>query len=131
MLVDIWPAAVPFLARALKYHPFLTPETLLGVLLRGKASLIVFVDGEVVGAAAMEAMAYPPDLVGNVIALGGVRGFYRTYIDQAVDALERWCRFQNCTKISALGRQGWSRFLARRGGCTQQLVCAWKDLGRP
>jgi hypothetical protein len=128
MLPELWPAALPFIARALKVHPFLNSGALLAQLLRGKAALIVFVDGGLIGAAVMEATAYPPDTVGNVIAIGGVKDSYRRYGDEVAEALERWCRRQNCTKMAALGRQGWSRYLARRGWRTQTVVCAWKDL---
>jgi len=131
MVPELWEAVLPFIGRALEFHPFLKSEALLQRLLDGKAALFVFVDGGIVGAAAMEATEYPQDLVGNVVALGGVRGFYRKYAHEAVDALERWCRRQNCTKMAMLGRQGWSRFLASRGVHFQPVVHAWKDLSRP
>lgn len=129
LVPDVWEAAVPFVSRALEYHPYLKAEGLLAQILAGRAQLILVTNGEgVVGAAVMEAIHYPPITVGNVVVLGGVRGFYRRYLDDVTDHLERWSVTHGCAKIGMLGRPGWAKYVTRRGWATQPVLAAWKDL---
>lgn len=129
LVPDLWPAAGPMLGRALKLHPFLTPKELLRVLLSGKGALILAIEGErIICAAVMEALEFENDTVGNIIALAGDQGVYRTHMDTITDHLESWCAKHACNKIAMTGRDGWRRFVERRGWSTQPRLAAWKDI---
>jgi hypothetical protein len=128
LVPDLWSAVEGYLAQALKPHPFLTTEGLLQILLAGRAQLVLVVDKQIVGAVVMEVVDYPGASVGNVLALGGERGFNKRYLASVVDHLERWCREKRCDSMMLLGRPGWSRYAVARGGETLPLLMAWKKL---
>lgn len=128
LVPELWDAAKPFLALALEYHPFLTAQGLLQRILAGEAQLIVAVEKSMLGAAAMEIVAYPHETVGNIIAMGGVPGFYQKYLTPFTDHLEQWCKQRQCQKIGMLGRRGWVKFVTKRGWKTQEAIAAWKEL---
>ncbi len=128
LIPDLWDAVEPFITSALKHNPLLIATDVLQILLAGKAQLILVMDEQIVGVAVMQAIPYPRGANGNVLALGGVKGFGRKYLSPVTDHLERWAIRNGCTTLSMLGRPGWSRFAARRGGKTLALVAAWKPL---
>lgn len=128
LVPDLWDAIEPLLSPALKRHPLLIASDVLQILLAGKAQLILVMDEHIVGAAVMQAIPYPRGANGNVLALGGVKGFNRKYLAQVTDHLEKWAVRNGCTTLSMLGRPGWSRFAAQRGGKTLALIVAWKPL---
>lgn len=129
LIPDLWPGVEPLLKRALKFHPFMTTDGLLRLLLSGMAALIVAVEDErILCAAVMERTDYPETSVGNVIVLAGERGTYRHHMDEITDYLESWCRAHGCGTISMLGRPGWSKFVGRRGWSIHPYVSAWKAL---
>ena len=128
LVPDLWEAVEPLIASALKHHPLLIPSDVLQILLAGRAQLILVMDEGIVGVAVMQAIPYPRGANGNILALGGVKGFNRKYLAQVTDHLERWAVRNGCTTLSLLGRPGWSRFAARRGGKSHPLVVAWKPL---
>lgn len=128
LVPELWPEASALLKRALKHHPFVDEESLLMILLAGRASLIVAVeDDRLISAAIMERFEYPKTIVGNVLALAGEKGTYE-HMDQIMDFLEKWCREKGCEKITELGRPGWSRLAKRRGYQFKAYAQAWKDL---
>src|SRR6478609_363856 len=129
-LVDeLWPAAAPLLASALERNPFLGIEELRKVMGREGSALLIAVDKEqIIGAAAIELERFPARLIGTVIALGGVNGFYERALPEMTDRLEQWCVEQGCDSISMMGRPGWSKFVSRRGWQVMPTVAAWKEL---
>lgn len=129
LVPDLWPAAEPLLARALKFHPFLNTDGLLVLLQDGKAALIVATeDSQVLCAAVMEVVQYPGETVGNVLALAGEQGVYRDHMCAITHYLEEWSKQHHCQKIGMVGRPGWLRFVRREGWETRSCVLASKAL---
>lgn len=129
LVSDLWAPAERLLARAFKFHPFLDSSGALRILLAGRADLILAVeDGNIVSAAIMEAIQYPTECVGNVLALAGERGVYREHMSTITDYLEQWSREHGCNKIGMVGRTGWMRFVSRRGWKTQPCLMASKEI---
>lgn len=130
MIADFWPECAPLLAAALDRHPFLGIDDLRGLLEAGNGTdlFVANVDGRILGAAAIEVVIYPSKRTGNVIALGGSRGFYELALPQMVDRLEKWCRDNLCSSISMLGRPGWAKFITQRGWHVLPSLAGWKEL---
>lgn len=127
LVPDLWPAVEKLLARAVKWHPFLSVDGLKAIILSGHADLIVAIQDEhIFCAAVMEAVQYPGTKVGNVLVLAGERGTYARHIDAITDYLETWCAAHGCANIGMTGRPGWLKFVTRRGWRTQRYVSAWR-----
>lgn len=125
LVEELWPAASPLLARALKFHPYVDVAGLLKIILARRATLIVCVrDAEIVGAVVMEEVQYPSERVANVIAIAGKFGTYRAYKYAVADYLEAWSRARGCHKIGSVGRPGWRKALQQRGWIVQPCVVA-------
>lgn len=124
-----WPMAEPYFAKALEFHPHLGTAGLKDILVNGLADMFVVLDGpRIIGAAAIEAWAYPNKTVGNVIALGMERGSFKVHGKELISAGEQWCKARKLGSLHTLGRAGWSRILKRHGWQVQPSIVAWKEL---
>lgn len=130
LVPDLWPGVEKHIIASLREHPFLTADGVLQLLLAGRAQLILVTHSGIDGAAVLEIVEYPARRVGNVLALGGERGFNRRNFPALAEHLERWCLEKRCDSMMLLGRLGWSRIATQRGGKTLPLLLAWKPLTR-
>lgn len=129
LVAELWPVVAPLLSKAIKHHPYMATDDALAILLAGRGDLILALDeGRVLCAAIMEAIQYPNEKVGNVLALAGERGVYREHMSEITDYLEQWSRKHGCHKIGMVGRPGWLKFVRHRGWETQRCLSASKEL---
>ncbi len=129
MVTDFWSAIEPMLSRAIDLNPHLDMPGVLRHLMAQYAQLFVATDdGEITAVAVMERIQYPSHVVGNILALAGKRGTYRSHLDALSDRMEQWAKEVGCDRIAFVGRPGLERIARRRGGKTLRLVHAWRDL---
>lgn len=131
LVTDLWPAIFKHVVGALDFHPFLGPNDLHDLLLRGHAQLFI-VTGEgrkVRGFAVTEVVAYPSRKVANILAAGGEEGFLGTAIHELLPILKQWGAEQGADAIALTGRPGWLKALRDEGGHAEKLVSWWTRLG--
>jgi hypothetical protein len=127
--LELWPALVPFINRAARYHPFLDQAGLRSLVARGFATIFVAVKGDaVVGFTAIEVVQYPGRRVANVIFAGGAYGFLETLVTELKGKMAAWGRAQGATAMSLTGRPGWLKLARKHGWTVQPQVFVTEEL---
>lgn len=130
MVLDFWPVTEPMLAKAARHHPFADTECMLARLLAGEAQMFVLVEDGIEAVLLTEVIEYPNGRnVGQVWAMGGLKGIWKRGGELAEKAVEAWCRRFHCDTIAVVGRPGWRRLL--RHFDSQPLAVAWRKLDAP
>jgi uncharacterized membrane protein YwzB len=109
-LPSLWPELKPWVAKAMRYHPFVDADDVLVLAMSGHLTVFVaIVDDRLVGTFMVELLRYPKRLVANIMVIGGRRGSMRRWLDEMLGAVESWAIGLGCEALQGLGRVGWAR----------------------
>lgn len=107
---SLWPDLKPWVAKAMKYHPFVDADDVLVLVMNGHLTVFVaIVDDRLVGTFMVEVLRYPKRLVANIMVIGGKRGSMGRWLDDMLQTVETWARGVGCEALQGVGREGWAR----------------------
>ena len=112
-LPSLWPEIKPWVAKALKYHPFVDADDALVLAMSGQLTVFVaIVDDRLCGVFMMELLRYPKRLAANIMIIGGRRGSMKRWLDDMLEVVAAWARALGCDSMQGTGREGdkaWNR----------------------
>lgn len=125
-LAEKWPEVAPLLARATIRTGCYEPVDLLIMAMTGRAAIwLCEIEGEIRAAFVTEVKQYPRKRILEMLFCGG-EGM-RSWIGNAVKAVDRYARETGCVHIACTGRKGWAR--AWGGEVTDVVVVRDPDHG--
>jgi hypothetical protein len=114
-LPSLWPEIKPWVAKAMKYHPFVDADDTLVLAMSGQLTVFVaIVDDKLSGVFMVELLRYPKRLVANIMVIGGRRGSMKRWLDDMLEVVATWARALGCDALQGTGREGWARTAERR-----------------
>jgi hypothetical protein len=118
----LWPAALPFVARALGEGGHLLPEDVLAALLRREMQLwAVWRDGALAGVLVTEIRRWPRRTVCRLALAAADDGARADWLPWR-GRIEDWARAQGCDAIEIWGRPGWARLVK---GARRRVALEW------
>jgi hypothetical protein len=128
LVPDLWSGIEEYVKAACEYHPFMTSNDVMEVLMWGAARLFIATDDTgILGFAAMEVVEYPNRRVANVFLAGGSHGFLGVAVNDMLPELQRWGKDQNAEAFSIIGRPGWIKALKSKGFNALVHATLWQD----
>lgn len=114
-VLDVWPAAEPYVAKATKYTSGkYEPEDVLDLVVKYRYPLwIAFDDDGIKGVVVTHFIEYPRKKYLFLDFCGGADGF--SWKAPMLSILRAWAKDHGCDGIEGAGRDGWQRVFKKDG----------------